>query len=52
MLRCVIDKTDDNRKDYFYIGVMTNAGGVWSVPNDIASMKHYRYKFDNFRDLE
>ena len=52
LLRCVIDKADDDRKEYFYIGVMTNAGGVWSVPNDIASMKSYRYKFDNFRNLE
>ena len=45
LVRCVIDKYEN---EYFYVGVMTNAGGVWSIPNEIASMKRYKYKFRTF----
>ena len=45
LVRCVIDKYEN---EYFYVGVMTNAGGVWSIPNAIASMKRYKYKFRTF----
>ena len=49
LVRCAFDKSVD---EYFYIGVMTNNGGVWAIPNNIASMKCYKYSFDSFRSLD
>ena len=49
LVRCIFDKHVD---EYFYIGLMTSAGGVWSIPNDIASTKHYKYSFESFSDLD
>ena len=45
LLRCAVDKYEG---EYVYVGVMTNAGGVWAIPNRIASMKRYKYQFISF----
>lgn len=38
----------DKKVEYIDIGIMTTEGGVWSIPEEIASMKEYRHKFCKF----
>jgi hypothetical protein len=46
-LHCAIG---NNFKCYDCVGIMTSNGGVWSIPNDIASMKQYNYRFTKNND--